>query len=278
MPRLRPYRVFVRMAVREAMAFRVDFWGTVCLSGLTLLLSYYLWTAVYGGRDELAGLGIQEMMTYIVVSALVNGALVGGTITRVGAGYVSGAFAGDLIRPLSFPLICLARTVGSSTVYFLLRGLPVFVVGALTLDVLWPSPWAAAVFVASLVQALILYFVIEFTIAQLTLFTESYRAAGQLFGLLVTFASGALIPLPFFPEQLKQILYALPFQAIFYLPINTFLEAGLEAGPVPGALIAAGVSPLVAALASQTLWIAVLAPIAAVCWRLSSPRLLVQGG
>ena len=65
MIRIGAYRVFVHMAVREAMAFRAQFLGSLCLSGLFLLLSYYLWSAVYGEQEELAGIHIEDMMTYL---------------------------------------------------------------------------------------------------------------------------------------------------------------------------------------------------------------------
>jgi ABC-2 type transport system permease protein len=276
--RLIRYRVFVRMAVQEAMAFRAQFWGSLAVSGLTLLLSYYLWSAIYGGQQELAGIRLQQMMTYLVVSALVNGALIGGTIAYLGGGFMTGSLGGELIRPLSFPLLCLARSTGSAAVYLILRGLPVFVLGAVFIGIRWPSPAAGAAFLASLFQAFVLYFLLEFCLAQLTLFTHTHRAVSQLWGLVVTFATGALIPLPFFPAGLREVLYVLPFQSVFYTPINIFLGGELEVGPVVGALVALGLPPVAAAVACQTLWIAVLVPLAAGAWRFSSPRLLVQGG
>lgn len=276
--RLTRYRVFVRMAVQEAMAFRAQFWGSLAVSGLTLLLSYYLWSAIYGGQPELAGIRAEQMMTYLVVSALVNGALIGGTIAYLGGGFMTGSLGGELIRPLSFPLLCLARSVGSAAVYLILRGLPVFVLGAIFIGIRWPEPAVGVAFVVSLVQAFLIYFLLEFCLAQLTLFTHTHRAVSQLWVLVVTFGTGALIPLPFFPAGLRQLLYVLPFPSVFYTPINIFLGGELEVGPVAGALVSSGLTPVAAAVVCQTIWVAVLAPLAAGVWRFSSARLLVQGG
>ncbi|MYK39689.1 MAG: hypothetical protein F4049_05660 [Gemmatimonadetes bacterium] len=278
MLRIGAYRVFVHMAVREAMAFRAQFLGSLYLSGLFLLLSYYLWSAVYGEQEELAGIHIEDMMTYLVVSALVQGAVIGGTLTTLGENYVSGSIGTELIRPLSFPLVCFARTMGSVTLYLILRGLPVFLLGAILLTIQWPAPTATIAFLISLAQALVVYFLLEFTLAQLTLFTETHSAAAQLWGLIVSFATGSLIPLPFFPDTLRAILFALPFQSMFYTPINIFLGGTLEVGPITETLMAAGLPSILAALLCQTIWIVLLVPVAAGVWRFSSQRLVVQGG
>ncbi len=276
--RITRYRVFLRLAVQDALAFRAQFWGTLGLSGLSLLLSYCLWQAIYAGRTELAGIRAHEMMTYLVVSALVNGALIGGTIGYLGQGFVSGSIGGDLIKPLSFPLLCFARSAGSAGVYLLLRGIPVFLLGVIFIGVDWHGPAATAAFLISLVQAFVLYFLLEFTLAQLTLFTHTSAAVAQIWVLVVTFATGSLIPLPFFPAALRRVLFALPFQSIFYTPINIFMGGRMEAGPVVDLLAGLGLPPIAGAVACQTLWIVLLIPLASGAWRISSPRILIQRG
>lgn len=272
------YGVYVRTAVQEALVFQVDFWAGIGVALLTMFLSFYLWRAVYGAERELAGMSLAQMMSYLVVSALVQGALAGGVIGYVGQGFLTGTIGVDLLRPLSFPGLCLARSAGSAAVYFLTRGLPVFLVGAVVVGLRLPGPAEAAAFLAALALAFVLYFLLEFILAQLTLFTEAFSAVSQIWELLVVFCTGALLPLAFFPDWARQVLFAMPFHGIFYTPINLFLGGELEAGPVVRALAGLGLDPTSAALLEQLLWIAVLAPLAALAWRASSRRLVVQGG
>jgi len=50
-------------------------------------------------------------------------------------------------------------------------------------------------------------------------YTDSVWGFGTTKDILVTVLSGALIPLQFFPDAMRNVLFWLPFQAIYHTPL-----------------------------------------------------------
>ena len=272
------YGVYVRLAAQDVLAFHAQFWAGLGEAVLSFFLSLSLWRAVYAGATDVAGLRFDQMVTYLVAGVLVRTAVSGSVLSYLGNMYESGSVGLDLARPLSFPLICAARSVGESACYLLTRGMPVFVTAALLLHVAFPPPALLAAFALSLVLALALYFMLEFALAQLIFVLQTSNALNLLWSLLIMFGTGALIPLPFFPAWAQQVLFALPLHCIFYTPLSLFLGGELLAGPVVAALQSAGLPLPVGLLAEQGLWAAVLAAGLRIIWHFSRRRMVMLGG
>jgi ABC-2 type transport system permease protein len=84
------------------------------------------------------------------------------------------------------------------------------------------------------------------------------------FNAFIRFASGEAIPLWLFPPLLGAVAAALPFQAIFFMPLSIYI--GVHGGG-PGR-----------ALAAQALWTAGVLLFCQVVWWRCQRRIVVQGG
>ena len=73
-------------------------------------------------------------------------------------------------------------------------------------------------------------FSIDYFIGLMGFYSESVWGLSMTKEIIVTFLSGALIPLQFFPEAIQQVLYWLPFQAIYHTPLMIFTrpDEGLD--------------------------------------------------
>ncbi|MFH1075162.1 MAG: hypothetical protein V1752_08745 [Candidatus Firestonebacteria bacterium] len=275
--RILRYNVFISMTIKDALVFRAQFWVGLVITGLILSLNYCLWKAIYSSRVEIAGIHIKQMMTYIVVGSLVT-AVRGNVINDIGEAFESGHCGIDLVRPLSFPIVSLSRSLGESIINILLHGLPVFFLGWIFIGINLPSYISALAFVISLILSLVLYFLFEFIFAQLIFYIQTYYSIARMWDLMIFFTSGALIPLQFLPEWIKNVLFVMPFQSIFYTSINIFLGETLQSSPLVQLINNFGIPCMLSVLLEQILWIIVMLPVAMIIWKFSSRRLIVQGG
>jgi ABC-2 type transport system permease protein len=74
-------------------------------------------------------------------------------------------------------------------------------------------------FPISLLLAFLISFSIDYFIGLLGFYSESIWGVSITKEIIVTVLSGALIPLPFFPDAIQRVLYWLPFQAIYHTPL-----------------------------------------------------------
>jgi ABC-type uncharacterized transport system permease subunit len=79
------------------------------------------------------------------------------------------------------------------------------------------------------------------------------------------FFGGALVPLWLFPDWLRAVAEALPFQGEAYIPLAIYFGRLDGAGIVRGLLV-------------QAFWVVALSAIALLVWRRAERRVIVQGG
>ena len=92
-----------------------------------------------------------------------------------------------------------------------------------------------------------------------------FNRAITVFMVFTMFFGGLLLPIAFFPDWLRAIAEALPFQSMMYVPTAIFL------GKVTGGAILLG-------LGQQLGWFLVIYLIGRALLRVATRRLVVQGG
>ncbi len=127
------------------------------------------------------------------------------------------------------------------------------------------SPLAALGFAASLVGAFLVAFSLDFLLMILAFWT--YSAGGIIYAKRagLDLLAGSIVPLTLFPDWLRGVALALPFQSLAYTPISIYL------GRIGGAAI--WWSILV-----QLGWATVLVLLTRLVWLRALRRLTIQGG
>lgn len=83
---------------------------------------------------------------------------------------------------------------------------------------------------------------------------------------IVLLLSGATVPVAFFPEPLKTIVYYLPFQSIYNAPLTLLLDGA----PSPEAVLKI--------IGVQVVWCIVMTVIGKLFWKISLRQITVNGG
>jgi|Deesub1362A_J573_1020465.scaffolds.fasta_scaffold05761_3 ABC-2 type transport system permease protein len=238
-----------------------------CLWGLLrIYLMRVFWTAVYGGGGAVEGITLPMMITYATLAG------VQGFVTHCDVHWFvqhrvrDGGIVIDLLRPYGFLRSLFAWSVGDS----LLWGGPMagftLAVSLLFVDLQPPaSPVAGLAYLASLVLALGVNFLISTLVGLVAFWTLELFGFNVIVRFLSEFLSGGLVPLWFLPPWARWIAELLPFQSLAHLPLSIYV------GKIEGAAISV-------ALLKQAAWIAVLSALAWLIWKAAERKIIVQGG
>jgi ABC-2 type transport system permease protein len=262
---LASYLQIVSMGVQMIAAYRVE----AVVETVSMLLQVYLlhaiWEAVYAGQEQLDGRPLSLVVAYVTIATIQNWLLSANIAWFLAERVRDGSVGMELVRPISFLGRLLAQQAGETAF-----ALP-FAIAAFPLAVLLggmqppDSPAAAALYVLSVGLAYGTMVLIGLAIGLTSFWTIEIYGFAMIYRLVSAFFGGALMPLWFFPSQLRAVAEWLPFQSMVFVPIAIYL------GQLSGA-------EALRAIAVQLLWVLALYVAVQTVWRHAMWRVVMQGG
>ncbi|MDF1489576.1 ABC transporter permease [Tessaracoccus caeni] len=255
----------VRNAVKTSWAYRIDLVTAVTGLFIQVWLLTAVWRAVYGGAGEVRGVEQSQAVSYAVLAACLQVALMPWEFSGLDRRVRTGQVGVDMMRPLGLVGQVFAQNVGT-----LLARLPIAVIGivwAVLIGALSLPPrldgvglWLLATVLGATITLLmnLLMSMACFWSLEIGGYRMLYRLGS---GLL----SGALIPLWFMPGWLAGALDWLPFRAQMFTPLSIYF--GSTTGPAAWLAIGA-----------QAGWIVVIVVLLRVVWRRAERKVVIFGG
>ncbi len=263
--RLRAYLAVVGMAPKLFVAYRAWFWMGLFVQILALAIFVYFWRAVYGDRASLGGLSRQQTLNYIMLAQVLLPMVSSHLVFRFGESLVDGQFAMELLRPLDLQARYYTEAFGLVLIN-LLHKVPLALFAWLVFDLRLPSdPLVWGAFLVTLLIGNAVMFCFEWLFACLAFYTTESWGLAMVQGGIVTFFSGALIPLTLLPAWLEQLTLSLPFAQILWVPVS----------------ILSGITPLAEVprlLLVQLLWLVGMLLASRLVFRVSARKVTVMGG
>jgi ABC-2 type transport system permease protein len=270
-PRMRvePRHKYVSLALcamHEGIAYRRVLVAGVGAAVIGLIIQLSLWDTIFQSRSQVVGFDWPAMQTYILLSFAINALVSNINEERMFGDIASGNVVLDLIKPVDYLAINLARVIGIAVVEgSMALGLVLPLVIFLP-EVRQPAGGLAALAFAMSVP---LGFMVKFLIGYLVALAgfRVLNVTGVLWvrNAVTNVFSGAVVPLELFPGALGSLAELLPFRAIVHTPISLYLGHH-------------DASAIVLALAHQIAWVLALWWLARSLWGASVRRLVVQGG
>jgi len=231
-----------------------------------IFLFAVLWHAVYAPGEVAAGMTVEQAVAYSTLAAIIAGhsdvaTIIDSFSDRVREGTIAYLFIRP-ISPLTYMLGLQAGGVLYRFAWLVLTGLIGIAIGIVN------APASAAVLGWSILSLLIAecLLVILFQFIEILAFwTVETRGLTAVYAFTVQLLSGALVPLWFFPGWARTVLLALPFAAATSTPLSLYV------GRIP-------VERAPFAIATQLVWLLVLAVVLRIVWRAARNRVVVQGG
>ncbi len=260
------YFEVAKRSFQRQTAYRAANWAGFATNTFFGCLRSYVFVALFAARPEVVGYQLTDALRYVwLTQALIMYTYLWGW-WEVADTIRSGQIATDLAKPFDYYFFWLSHDAGRALYHLLFRGVPTYLAGAILFGIGLPtSPTTWLLFLASLVGAELVSFAFRFLTNLSTFWLMDYRGVAIVAGILTSFFSGLLVPNAFFPDWLRAISNALPFQGMLYLPGSAFL------GKLAGA-------DLLWAFGQQLLWFVALATLGRGLLALALRRLALQGG
>lgn len=253
-------------AFRRATAYRSAYLAGIITNAFFGALVCFVYLALYADGGVVAGLGVNDAISYAwTTQSLIS---IGGAwivSTGIAQSIRSGDVITDLTRPWSFYLYWLSRSLGERLFNLIFRGALTYLVGVLYFGARLPSLADLAFFVPAILLAMLVSFAFSFLVNLSAFWLLDSTGVILLANVVLTFLSGFILPVAFFPPWLQAIVHALPFESITGLPAQIFL----------GQLAPAQIGR---ALATQAQWAAALTALGLAAQAAAMRKVVVQGG
>ena len=218
--------------------------------------------ALYAERDQVAGLDVTDALTYVWILEGMFAVVWAPWVWELAEAIRSGEFVVELLRPGDLYLRHAAFDLGRTLSMLVTRTVPTLAVAALVLPLRLPAtPGGLALLGTSLVLAAVVSFQFRFLFGSAAFWTPDYRSMFMLVFPVLWLASGFVIPVGFFPEQLRAVVDWSPLIPLLMAPVR--VATGQAAG---------------AAVAGQVAWGVVLWLAGRLVLAVASRRLVVHGG
>lgn len=260
------YYGFAKCSMEMRLAYRTGFLFNWLASLVGLVVSIFLWRALFQEQSTIQGYDWNQMILYALIVAFLNATLSMGTEMRLSEKILDGSIASDLTKPVDIQHMSFFQALGESLVEGVVSLAVAAALAVLLTDLTgYLKPGQLLLFAVSLTLAFLLKFCLAYLGGLLCFFTSNGFGVVYLRQVITDVFSGAMLPLSFYPLWFQKVSGALPFQASVYLPTQIFL------GRVKG-------KELAATLIIQFLWVAALWIAAKFCFRLAVRKITIQGG
>ncbi|MCC6458115.1 MAG: ABC-2 family transporter protein [Caldilineaceae bacterium] len=263
---MRLFWEIVSLALRRQLTYRAAMWAGLATNIFFGLLRAFVMIALYDARPEVAGVTLQEAITYTALSQAIIAYLSIFGWWDVMDSVNSGEVAADMLRPMSYLRFWMAADLGRALVNIVLRGFTIIAIYGLFVDLSLPQTarqWLAlppALFFGWLVS-----FGWRFLVNLAAFWTPNARGIGRFAFGLIWVLSGFYMPLRLYPDWFRTLCELTPFPSMVSTPLQIFL--GLLDGP-----------ELLWALFNQILWSVILLAVAQLVLNRGVRRLVIQGG
>ncbi|WP_078549831.1 ABC transporter permease [Litchfieldia alkalitelluris] len=260
------YLEMIRIRFLMMLAYRTNYYSGILIYSINIGAYYFLWTAIYSGKEEIQGLSVIQMTTYIAVSWMARAFYFNNIDREIALEIKEGKVAIELIRPYNYLGMKTMQGLGEGIFRLLFFSVP----GMIIVGFIFPLNFATSLttwgyFTVSIILSFIVNSQINLLTGIMTFFLYNNDGLIRAKRVIIDLFSGLLLPISFYPGWAQQIMGVLPFQAISYIPSMIFTEGFTGQEIVNGLLI-------------QLVWVVVLIiPIQAL-WLFAKKQLVVQGG
>ncbi|WEK54431.1 MAG: hypothetical protein P0Y55_18155 [Candidatus Cohnella colombiensis] len=265
-------RVFwkaVQMNFRVFFAYKMGFLLSIIIFPMVMAINIYLFTSIYSynGSTEIKGYDLTQMIWYYGVTVFVW-IFIYNMVDRRMSGYIlSGELAPLLLRPMPLFQYELANALALRLAGILFEFFPVMALYSIIYPPTFLTFASFGKFLVLIMLAFILLFLLNYIVGMSAALTQSNVGTARVVNALLVLLGGTMIPLEFFPDWLRRICGVLPFQYIFYEPVQFFIRHGDTS-----------IDAWLQVIVMQFIWIVVLYTIVRSIWAFLLRNIVVAGG
>jgi ABC-2 type transport system permease protein len=264
--KLDKYIEMIRIRFLMMLAYRTNYYTGILIYSINIGAYYFLWTAIYAGKEEIQGLSVSQMTAYVAISWMARAFYFNNLDREMAMEIMEGKVAVELIRPYNYLGMKTMEGLGEGIFRLFLFSLPGLVIVYLIFPIHFT--WDLSVW-GLFALSILLSFFINTELNLLTGITTFflYNNAGLIRAkrVIIDLFSGLLLPISFFPGWVQSIMKFLPFQGISYVPSMIFTKGFSH-------------QEAWAAIGQQFIWVVILILPIQLLWYIAKKQLIIQGG
>jgi ABC-2 type transport system permease protein len=260
------YLEMIRIRFLMMLAYRTNYYSGILIYSINIGAYYFLWSAIYGGKEAIQGLSVLQMTTYVAVAWMARAFYFNNIDREIAAEIQDGKVAIEMIRPYNYLGMKIMQALGEGIFRFLFFSVPGMIIVAL----IFPISFSASLstwlfFFISLLFSFIVNTQINLLTGIMTFFFFNNAGLIRAKRVVIDLFSGLLLPISFYPMWAQDVMSYLPFQAISYVPSMIFTEGFVG-------------QEIYHAVLLQAVWVLILFIPIRLLWSLAKKHLIIQGG
>lgn len=267
---MKKYLSFFRMRFAMGLQYRAAALAGIVTQFFWGAMNVLMYHAFYESAPEAFPMSLEATVTYVWLQQALLLLFAAWLIEHeIFDDIVSGNVVYELCRPIDIYDMWFSRSVANRLSRAVLRCFPILLVAGFLPPAYGMNAPASAYHFALFVFTGILGFLVTVAffmlVYMLTFFTISPSGLRILITSVVEFFAGAIIPLPFFPDGVREVMELLPFASMQNVPLRIY-SASMSVGEMQRAI------------ALQLFWLIALIAIGKALCCMAMRRMTLQGG
>lgn len=266
---MRFYCSFLCKTIKTLMTYRFNAFFKLLNALIFMVVQVTIWQVVYrnGGNTAMSSYASeQHMVTYTIISHVIYNVIQSTPINSINNKFKNGDISLFLTKPCNFITYVFVENLSNSVTAFLFTSLPLIIVGSLVYGLVVPPALNIVFFIIAVFNAYITFFLLTLLCGLLSCWVIQTGPIGAALSGVIKIFSGVWIPLWLFGDFYSKLISLLPFQNIYYIPIQIFTQG------IPDNQL------IYQQFVVQITWIIILLITNEVIWHKGERRIMVQGG
>ncbi len=267
---MRKYISFFRMRFINGLQYRTAAYAGIATQFAWGFMEILMFRAFYTANPQAFPMEFSQLSSYIwLQQALLALFMTWFLENDIFSAITSGNVAYELVRPMNLYRMWFVKSLASRLSKAVLRCMPILLVAAFLpapYNISLPSGFPEFIwFSVSLLLGFLIVVAFCMLIYIATFYTMSPMGVRLIAVTMVEFFSGAVIPIPFFPDKIRLVFELLPFASMQNMPLRIY------SGNIKGSEILTGI-------ALQVFWLVVMLATGRLLMNRALKRVVIQGG
>lgn len=267
---MKQYLSFFRIRFAAGLQYRTAAWAGISTQFFWGIMNILMYQAFYRSGQNAFPMRFEQLTSYIWLQQAFLAMFMTWFYDNEIFGHITGgSIAYELCRPCDLYTMWYVKNMATRLSRVVLRCFPILVVVALLpapYGISLPaSPEAFLMFLLSMLLGFLVLVAFNMLVYISAFYTISPMGIRILVTSVLEFLCGAVIPIPFFPEWLQPVMYALPFGSMQNTPFLIYVG---HLSPAEG----------LGAIVLQLVWLLALVLVGKAIMRNALRKVVVQGG
>ena len=219
------FKALIKGGIKTGFAYRFHYFTALFLAPISLIIYFFLWGSIfaYSGEVIIRGFTLQQMISYFAISMVVGFFTWSGIDEWLEHDVRHGHLIVALLKPIHFFNWNYFFEFGMNILSVIIEMIPVITIAVIFFGLTIAAPVNLIFFAISVFFASIIYTSISFCVGLTAFWFKRISGIRRMKRILMSFLSGGILPLTFFPENYQRISKFLPFQYARFEPINIYM-------------------------------------------------------